>query len=136
MLPNQSELNLAHEIASSFTLSRLPVPEPTTFTGDSLKFIDWQLSFNTLIGQKPLPVVEKMLYIKSYLAGEARKAVEGFFYRNAEDAYQGAWAVLQDRYGNPFTVQKAFRDKLGKWPKITANNPVSLVIFLMALQCY
>lgn len=109
-LTNQSEVNLAREIASSFTLSRLPVPEPTTFTGDPLKFIDWQLSFNALIDQKPLPVAEKMLFLKSYLGGEARKAVEGFFYRNADDAYQGAWAVLQDRYGIPFIVQKAFRE--------------------------
>ncbi|XP_063052707.1 uncharacterized protein LOC134447256 [Engraulis encrasicolus] len=126
ILTNQAEVNLAQEIANSFTLSRLPIPEPAVFTGDPLKFIDWQLSFYALIDQRSLPVAEKMLYLKNYLAGEARKAVEGFFYRNAEDAYQGAWAVLQDRYGSPFIVQKAFRDKLVRWPKIAANDPISL----------
>lgn len=79
-----------------------------------------------LIGHKPLPAGEKMLYLKSYLAGEARKAVEGFFYRNSEDAYQGAWEILQERYGRSFVVQKAFRDKLMKWPKIAPNDPVAL----------
>ncbi|XP_055366079.1 titin homolog [Betta splendens] len=119
----QDAVSLAQAIASSLTLNRLPVPEPTVFTGDPLKFLDWKLSFTTLIDQKPLPVSEKMLYLKSYLAGEAQKAVKGFFYRNTEDAYNGAWTVLQDRYGSPFIIQRAFRDKLTKWPKIAANDP-------------
>ncbi|XP_021324883.3 uncharacterized protein [Danio rerio] len=130
----QEEVSLAQAIASSLTLSRLPVPEPTTFTGDPLKFIDWKISFMALIDQKPFPASEKMLYLKSYLAGEARKAVEGFFYRNSEEAYQGAWAVLQDRYGSPFVVQRAFRDKLMKWPRIAANDPIALREFADFLQ--
>ncbi|XP_049419820.1 uncharacterized protein LOC125880984 [Epinephelus fuscoguttatus] len=117
---------LTQAIASSFALSRLPVPGLTTFTGDPLKFIDWKVFFMALIDQKPLPVSEKMLYLKSYLAGEARRAVEGFFYRNSEDAYKGAWPVLEDRYGSPFIVQKAFRERLMKWPKIAANDPRAL----------
>lgn len=87
-----------------------------------------------LIDQKPLPVSEKMFYLKSYLAGEACKAVEGFFYRNSEEAYRGAWAVLEKRYGNPFIVQRAFRDKLARWPNITANNPTALREFADFLQ--
>ena len=116
----------AETIANSLTLNRLPVPEPTTFAGDPLKFVDFKVSFMTLIDQKPIPASEKMLYLKSYLAGEARKAVEGFFYRSSEDAYKGAWSVLKDRYGNPFVVQKAFRDKLMKWPKIGPSDSLAL----------
>lgn len=118
--------NLAEAIASSLSLNRLPVPEPTMFTGDPLKFVDFQMSFTTLIDRKPISASEKMLYLKSYLSGEARKSVEGFFYRSSEDAYEGAWAVLKDRYGNPFIVQKAFRDKLMKWPKISPNDSLAL----------
>lgn len=113
-------------IASSLSLNRLPVPEPAVFSGDPLKFVDFKMSFLTLIGRKPIPASEKMLYLKSYLTGEARKAVEGFFYRSSEDAYETAWAVLEDRYGNPFVVQKAFRDKLMKWPKINSNDSSAL----------
>lgn len=68
-----------------------------------------------------------MHYIKHYLAGEARKAVEGFFYRNSEDAYQSAWTLLQERYGNPFIVQKAFRlMRIMKWPKFSGSDPLAL----------
>lgn len=124
--PHSSTAGLAEAIASSLSLNRLPVPEPTVFAGDPLKFVDFKMSFLTLIGRKPIPASEKMLYLKGYLVGEARKAVEGFFYRSSEDAYEGAWAVLEDRYGNPFVVQKAFRDKLMKWPKVSSNDSSAL----------
>lgn len=47
-----------------------------------------------LIGSNTLPVCEKKLYLKSYLAGEAKKAVEGYFFRNSDQAHQGIWDVL------------------------------------------
>ena len=50
--PVAQEVSLAQAIASALTLNRLPVPEPTTFIGDPLKFIDWKISFMALIDQK------------------------------------------------------------------------------------
>lgn len=134
MTSTQESASLAQAIASSLSLNRLPVPEPTTFSGDPLRFTDWKMSFMILIDRKPLPASEKMFYLKTYLTGEARKAVEGFFYRDSESAYDGAWKVLQDRYGNPFIMQKAFRDKLTKWPKIGTNDPLALREFSDFLQ--
>ncbi|KAG1944948.1 hypothetical protein F2P79_014429 [Pimephales promelas] len=58
-VPVAQEVSLAQAIASSLTLSRLPVPEPTTFTGDPLRFIDWKISFMALIDQKPLQLAKK-----------------------------------------------------------------------------
>lgn len=131
---SQESVSLAQAIASSLSMNCLPVPEPTTFHGDPLQFTDWKMSFIVLIDRKPLPPSEKMVYLKNYLAGEARKAVEGFFYRDLESAYNGAWKVLQDRYGNPFIRQKTFRDKLMRWPKINTNDPLTLQEFADFLQ--
>ncbi len=82
--------------------------------------------FTALIDRKSIPESEN-------LAGEARKAVEGFFYRNSEDAYQGCWRVLEERYGNSF-VQRAFREKLMRWPKVGANDPLSLQEFFVTVM--
>lgn len=131
---SQESVSLAQAIASSLSMNCLPVPEPTMFRGDPLQFTDWKMSFIALIDTKPLPPSEKMFYLKNYLAGKARKAVEGFFHRDSESAYNGAWKVLQDRYGNPFIIQKAFRDKLMRWPKITTNDPLALQEFADFLQ--
>ncbi|XP_039463550.1 uncharacterized protein LOC120436748 isoform X2 [Oreochromis aureus] len=125
MTMTQESVSLAQAIASSLSMNRLPVPEPASFSGDPLQFTDWKMSFMNLIDRKPLPASEKMFYLKNYLTGEARKAV-GFFYQDSENAYKGAWKVLEDRYGNPFIIQKAFRDKLMRWPKISANDPLAL----------
>ncbi|CAI5683011.1 unnamed protein product [Oreochromis niloticus] len=126
MTMTQESVSLAQAIASSLSMNRLPVPEPATFSGDPLQFTDWKMSFMNLIDRKPLPASEKMFYLKNYLAGEARKAVGGFFYQDSENAYKGAWKVLEDRYGNPFIIQKAFGDKLMRWPKISTNDPLAL----------
>lgn len=114
-----STANLAEAIASSLTLNRL-------FADDPLKFVGFKMSFTTLIDKWAVFASEKMLYLKSYLTRDARKAVEGFFYRSSKDAYESGWSVLKDRYGNPFIVQKAFRDKLMKWPGIGPNDFLAL----------
>ncbi|RXN10419.1 hypothetical protein ROHU_030778 [Labeo rohita] len=134
MRNTQESVDVVQALVNSLSISRLPIPEPATFSGDPLKFIDWKLSFLTLIDRKSIPEGEKMFYLKTYLGGEARKAVEGFFYRNSEDAYKGAWKVLEERYGNPFIVQRAFREKLMRWPKIGVNDPVALREFSDFLQ--
>ncbi|GAA6082862.1 uncharacterized protein LOC122139888 [Tachysurus ichikawai] len=38
------------------------------------------------------------------------------------------------RYGNPFIIQKAYRDKLTRWPKINTNDPLALQEFADFLQ--
>lgn len=39
----QESVSLAQAIASSLSINRLPVPEPTTFSGDPLQFTDWKI---------------------------------------------------------------------------------------------
>lgn len=76
----QESASLAQAIASSLNMSRLPVPEPTTFSGDPMRFVEWQMSFMALIDRKPLPASEKIFNLKDYLASEARNALDAFFY--------------------------------------------------------
>lgn len=69
-----------------------------------------------------------------YFAGEECKALEGFFYRNSEKAYQGTQETLEERYGSSFIVQRAFREKFTKWPIVAANDPRVLREFADFLQ--
>ncbi|XP_014852373.1 PREDICTED: inner centromere protein-like [Poecilia mexicana] len=52
----QSNYELVGILAEAISANRLPTPEPTLFTGDPLKFKDWQLSFETLIERKKYPL--------------------------------------------------------------------------------
>ncbi|XP_051813072.1 uncharacterized protein LOC110968427 isoform X1 [Acanthochromis polyacanthus] len=120
---------LVRAFAESISASRLPVPEPTTFSGDPLQFNDWKVSFQTLIDRKNIPAEEKIYYLRKYIDGPAKKAIESYFLLSTESAYNAAWTILQERYGNPFLIAKAFRDKLDAWPRISSKGNIKLQEF-------
>ncbi|XP_073459137.1 uncharacterized protein [Aquarana catesbeiana] len=107
--------------------ARLPVPEPTVFSGDILKFIEWKASFEMIIEHYCSRPVDKLFYLQKYVGGEAKKVLDGNFYRTDEEAYKQAWEKLNARYSHPFLVQRAFREKLNNWPKKNISNSKSMV---------
>lgn len=113
---------LAQAVQDSITLNRLPMPEPTVFTSDPTHFIEWKSSFQSLIDKRHISSADKLYYLKKYVVGSALKTLEGIFYRNDEEAYKDAWKSLKDRYGQPFTIQRTFREKLTNWPRIQPKD--------------
>ena len=109
-------------ITDSISLSRLPVPEPTVFSGEPIQYPDWKSCFHALIDRKALPSSDKMYYLKRYVGGAAREAISGLFLQNSSEAYERAWSVLDERFGHPFIITKAYRDKLQRWPKIGVRD--------------
>ena len=109
-------------IADSFSLSRLPAPEPTTFSGEPIHYPDWKSSFYALIHRKNFPRCDKMYYLKRYVSGSAKQAIIGLFLQSSSEAYEQAWSILDERFGHPFIVTKAYRDKLQGWPNIGAKD--------------
>ena len=71
---------------------------------------------------KGIPEREKLYYLKRYLAGDAKTSVDGYLMFPSTDGYQLAMQLLEDRYGDPFTVADAFRTKLENWPKIMPKD--------------
>ena len=129
-----NETSLAQALQESMALTRLPVPEPSIFSGDPLKFIEWSTSFKALIERRCLNSTDRLFYLQKYISGDAKSALEGSFYRKDEQAYQEAWEKLNTRYGHSFVVQRAFREKLNRWPKIGAKEYVKLREFSDFLQ--
>ncbi|XP_059380370.1 uncharacterized protein LOC132115947 isoform X1 [Carassius carassius] len=123
---SDSTSDLVKVLPSALSASRIPVPEPTVFSGDPLSYSNWKLSFQTLIDQKNIPDTEKIFYLRRYVSGPAKRAVEGYFLLGTESAYAAAWKFLDKRYGNPFTIAKAFIDKLHAWPKMTSRERFEL----------
>ncbi|KAL7872267.1 hypothetical protein SRHO_G00072500 [Serrasalmus rhombeus] len=117
----QNSSDLVSALTEAISANRLPMPEPALFTGDPLKFKDWQLSFETLVDRKNIPKNEKLYYLRKYLGGTAKKAVEGFFLLGTEAAYDSAWQLLEKRFGDPYIIGKSFRDKLHEWPRISSK---------------
>ena len=125
-LPNRESQNdvdnIAKVFADAINLSKLPVPEPSVFSGDPLEYPAWSSSYHTLIGNKNIQPGEKIHYLRRYLDGEAKECVEGMFLFNTETAYQKALELLDKRFGSDFAISEAFRDKLYSWPKIRKSD--------------
>ena len=129
-------LELTKTLAEQACLSRLPPPEPSVFDGDPLKYPAWKSAFQILIEQKRIPSSEKIHYLRKYLSGSVKEVIENFFLLTSEDAYEEAKKLLEERYGDPFVIGNAFRNKLEKWPKIQSKDSVELRRFADFLkQC-
>ncbi|KAI2647804.1 Gypsy retrotransposon integrase-like protein 1 [Labeo rohita] len=107
-------------------LSRIPAPEPSVFSGDPLKFLEWRTSFKALIERRCTNPADNLFYLQKYVSGEAQSVLEGSFYRKDDEAYDQAWEALNSRYGHPFVIQRAFREKLNNWPKIGSRESAKL----------
>lgn len=117
-----SVTQLAQAVQDSIKLNRLPTPEPTVFSGEPISFIEWKSTFISLIEQRGISAADKLYYLKRYVTGPARKCLEGTFFRNDEEAYKDAWDKLNQRYGQPFVIQKAFTERLSNWPKVQSRD--------------
>lgn len=121
---------LVKVLAEAISANRLPIPEPTIFSGDPLKFNHWKSSFQTLIERKNISTAEKIFFLQKYVGGAAKDALEGYFLIDSEDSYHAAWDLLNERYGEPFVIAKSFRDKLHAWPKIASRESAELRKFV------
>lgn len=133
-LPQTDVLYLAQAVHDSVALNRLPVPEPSTFTGDPIQFIEWKASFTALIDKRNISPADRLHYLKKYIGGPARQTLDGIFYRNDSEAYRDAWEHLNHRYGHQIVVQRAFRERLAKWPKIKTNDSSGFRAFADFIQ--
>ncbi|XP_067933186.1 uncharacterized protein [Watersipora subatra] len=117
---------IVNSITSAMNLSRLPPPEPFVFYGNPLEYADWKIAFDTLIDQRNGTTVEKLHYLKRYVSGAAKEAVDGYFLLQSPEAYNKAKQTLQDRFGDSLLIADRFRDKIDQWPKITSKDGVGL----------
>ncbi|CAG2223322.1 unnamed protein product [Mytilus edulis] len=104
--------DLTKSLAEQVSLSRLPPPEPSVFFGDPLKYPAWKSSFQTLIEQRKIPTFERIQYLRKFVGDSVREVIENFLILSTEDAYDDAKELLEKRFGDPFIISNAFRDRL------------------------
>ncbi|XP_050390455.1 uncharacterized protein LOC126809746 [Patella vulgata] len=78
-----------------------------------------------------------MHYLHRYISGPAKEAIESYCLLDTPTAFEDAKSLLEKRYGDPFIVANAFRDKLEAWPKVPNRDGPALRHFADFLkQCY
>ncbi|CAG2214433.1 unnamed protein product [Mytilus edulis] len=109
--------DLMKSLAEQVSLSRLPPPKPSVFFGDPLKYPAWKSSFQTLIEQRKILTFERIHYLRKFVGDSVREVIENFLILSTENAYDDAKELLEKRFGDPFIISNAFRDRLDNWPK-------------------
>ena len=114
----------------------LPIPEPSVFNGNPLKYSSWKSEFNTLLSGECIKTSEMIYYLKRYLSGPAKADIESTIYLAEEKSFTKAIYILDSRYGNNYIVAEAFRDKIQNWKRIQAKDYKGLQLFVDFLkQC-
>ncbi|XP_013394628.1 uncharacterized protein LOC106162063 [Lingula anatina] len=114
-------------LVQNLLISRLPIPEPAIFDGSSLQYPSWKAAFTALISHHKIPNIERLYYLKKYVRGEAKECIEGCFLISTENSFDEAMSILEERFGSPFAIVSAFRDKLSKWPKVSGSDGTGLL---------
>ena len=128
--------SLFQTLCKQLNLSKLPAPELGVFTGDPLQYPSWKKAFDTLISTRAIPDEKRLHYLKKYLGGDAKSCVEDHFLLVTPNAYEDACKLLDFRFGDSYTLEKAFRDKREKWPKVAPRDSPALRKFVYFLkQC-
>lgn len=96
----QPKLNKTHAVSSK--LPKLNLPE---YDGDVLEWHQFWDQFSSNIDTRNLPDVDKLLYLKASLKGQARQVVDGLDTTNKN--YQISVSTLKERYGKESLIVDA-----------------------------
>ena len=113
----------------------VPVPKPPVFDGNILEYPKWENAFDALIEDQVVLPNYKLYYVGEYTSGAAQKTISGFLGLRTDDAYKRARKVLKERFGDPFRIYEAYRDKLRNWsPCVTSAELQEFSDFLVMTQ--
>ena len=103
---------------------KLPELEIPTFDGDKLKWTEFWDFFQVTVDQNNhLSNIEKFIYLKNSLTGDAKHAVAGILMSN--NNYQNAKTLLKERFEDTELVKHThFRELINLLP--ASNNPKDL----------
>ena len=122
--------SLSATLAYAFQASKMPTPEPEVFSGQVLKYNDWNKSFRRFIDSNPtFTPSDKLFYLSKYTGGEVADIVHGYYTLDDDNAYDVIRDIIHNRYGHPHKISQAFQKRLSEWPNIPANDALALQKF-------
>ncbi|XP_078608417.1 uncharacterized protein LOC144880226 [Branchiostoma floridae x Branchiostoma japonicum] len=77
---------------------------------------------------------DRLSYLQQYTRGEAKRIVDSCFLMEPEEGFRTAKESLQERYGTPRKISRAFSVQASKWPEIKAEDKTALKNFVLFLM--
>ena len=105
---------------------KLPSQSIPVFSGDILTYVGWKAAFDLLIDSQDIEPAQKLLYMEQFLSGEALNSIKGCLTLQTPNSYHHARKVLEEAYGKPYVIARAFRQKAEQWPAIGTADVIKL----------
>ena len=89
-----------------------------------------------MVRHRAMTPLDKLSLLNRYLDGEAKEAIRGYLLMPPSEAYDEAYGLLLERYGDSVRVANAFKDRMRAWAKVGGTDARGLRIFVDFLkQC-
>ena len=110
-------------------MSLLPAQQPPVFSGNHFDYASFISAFESLIECRVSDPKQRLYYLSQFTSGDAKESIQGLITLDCPDSYDKARKVLKERFGHPYRVAQAYKDKLNAWPPIREGDGVRLQQF-------
>ena len=116
-------------VAEQQKLSMLPAQQPPVFSGNYFDYAAFISAFESLIECRVSDPKQRLYYLSQFTSGDAKESIQGLINLDHPDSYGKARQVLKERFGHPYRVAQAYKDKLNAWPPIKEGDGARLQQF-------
>lgn len=116
-------------IAEQQRMSLLPAQQPPVFFGNHFDYAAFTSAFASLIECRVSDPKQRLYYLSQFTSGNAKESIQGLITLDSLDSYDKARKVLKERFGRPYRIAQAYKDKLNAWPPIREGDGVSFQQF-------
>ena len=116
-------------VAEQQKLSMLPAQQPPVFSGNYFDYAAFISAFESLIECRVSDPKQRLYYLSQFTSGDAKESIQGLINLDHPDSYGKARQVLKERFGHPYRVAQAYKDKLNAWPPIKEGDGTRLQQF-------
>ncbi|XP_019633454.1 PREDICTED: uncharacterized protein LOC109476879 [Branchiostoma belcheri] len=113
--------------------SSLPTRAIISFEGDPLSYTQFIKAFKHAIEDKTQDPEDRLHYLGQYTRGEARELVTSCVLMDPEEGFKEAKRLLEERYGTPFKVSRAYAEEAKRWSEIKHDDKPALRKFSLFL---
>jgi len=111
-------------VAEQQRMSLLPVQQPPVFSGDHFDYAAFISAFESLIECRVSDPEQRLYYLCQFTSGDAKESIPDIITLNSPESYDKAKQVLKERFGHPYRIAQAYKDKLNAWPPIREGDGV------------
>ena len=103
-------------------MSLLPAQQPSVFSGKHFDYATFISAFESLIECQVSDSKQRLYYLGQFTSADAKESILGLINLDSPDSYDKARKVLKERFGHPYPIAQAYKDKLNAWPPVREGD--------------